>query len=136
MPLTDKYATLSSEDLLFLSPKNDRLYIHLTGNPPPMHPDVPYTHTTPFIDIIPSQNEDPFCLETFETLIEAHARQNKDFVIARVMTNDPQDEKRLYYSYYQAHHLNKVLFRTQPEEGLLHRMKARNVSIECTIHEP
>ncbi|KAI8621350.1 hypothetical protein BC830DRAFT_1039243, partial [Chytriomyces sp. MP71] len=47
------------------------------------------------------------------------------FLLARVVTVDPQEETRFYYS-YSAHHINKVLFRTQPEEGLLHRMKAKN----------
>ncbi|KAJ3218905.1 hypothetical protein HDU67_003544 [Dinochytrium kinnereticum] len=80
----------------------------------------------PIVDVLDSMNEDPFTLETFETMIRLHANRGKDFVIARVTTVDPNDETRFYYSYYAAHHINKVLFRTQPEEGLLHRMKARN----------
>ncbi|KAJ3093815.1 hypothetical protein HDU97_008987 [Phlyctochytrium planicorne] len=80
----------------------------------------------PIVDVIDSLNEDPFTLETFEELVTLHANHGKDFVIARVTTVDPDDENRFYYSYYAAHHINKVLFRTQPEEGLLHRMKARN----------
>ncbi|KNE66233.1 hypothetical protein AMAG_10472 [Allomyces macrogynus ATCC 38327] len=45
----------------------------------------------------------------------------------------PNDETKFYYSYYAAHHINKVLFRTQPEEGLLHRMKAKNPLNNMTI---
>ena len=62
-------------------------------------------------------------------MIQTHAEKNKDFIVARVTTVDPHDEQRFYYSYYAAHHINKVLFRTQPEEGLLHRMKAKNVGV-------
>ncbi|KAI9142986.1 hypothetical protein BKA69DRAFT_1113601 [Paraphysoderma sedebokerense] len=85
------------------------------------------------IDIIDAANEDPFTLEPFESLLAAHAAQGKDFILARVTTVDPEDESRLYYSYYGAHHINKVLFRTQPEEGLLHRMKAKNPLNNMTI---
>jgi hypothetical protein len=70
----------------------------------------------PIVDVIDSFNEDPFTLETFEKLIRLHAKAGKDFIIARVTTVDPQDSTRFYYSYYAAHHINKVLFRTQPEE--------------------
>ena len=63
-------------------------------------------------------------------MINLHEEKNSNFVIARVQTVDPDDETRFYFSYYAAHHINKVLFRTQPEEGLLHRMRAKNVSHE------
>ena len=83
------------------------------------------------VDTVDATNEDPFTLESFEDLIRAHADKGKDFLLARVVTmeerTDGSDEPgRLYYSYYSAHHINKVLFRTQPEEGLLHRMKSKN----------
>lgn len=85
------------------------------------------------VDMLDAQNEDPFTLEPLEGLIILHAQQGKDFILARVTTVDPVDENRYYYSYYAAHHINKVLFRTQPEEGLLHRMKARNPLNNMTI---
>ncbi len=78
------------------------------------------------IDILELGNEDPFTLESLEELIEMHAEKNVDFVLARVATKD--DSEKVYYSYYAAHHINKVLFRTSIEQGLLHRMKAQNVS--------
>jgi hypothetical protein len=77
-------------------------------------------------DILDSMNEDPFTLETFETLIQNHAKKKKDFLLARVTTIDPNNPKKKYYSHYAAHHLNKVLFRAEPEQGLLHRMRAKN----------
>ncbi|KAI9333724.1 hypothetical protein BDR26DRAFT_805798 [Obelidium mucronatum] len=80
----------------------------------------------PIVDVIDSMDEDPFTLDSFEKMIRCHAAKGKDFLLARVATVDPQDETRFYYSYYSAHQINKVLFRTQPEEGLLHRMKAKN----------
>lgn len=78
------------------------------------------------VDVFEASNEEPFTLETFESLLALHAEKQKDFIVARVTTVDPQDPSRFYYSYYAAHHINKVLFRTQPEKGLLHRMKAKN----------
>jgi hypothetical protein len=74
-------------------------------------------------------DEDPFTLDSFENLMRLHAGKGKDFIVARVTTQDPTDENKHYHSYYGAHQINKVLFRTQPDEGLLHRMKARNVSV-------
>ncbi|KAI8587022.1 hypothetical protein BDZ88DRAFT_427108 [Geranomyces variabilis] len=85
------------------------------------------------VDVLDATNEDPFTLEPFAALIDLCAERDKDFVLARVTTVDPNDEERLYYSYYAAHHINKVLFRTQPEEGLLHRMKAKNPLNNMTI---
>ncbi|KAI8919853.1 hypothetical protein DFJ77DRAFT_538706 [Powellomyces hirtus] len=88
---------------------------------------------TILIDVLEATNEDPFTLEPFESLIDMSVEKEKDFILARVTTVDPNDENRLYYSYYAAHHINKVLFRTQPEEGLLHRMKAKNPLNNMTI---
>lgn len=80
------------------------------------------------VDEIDALDEDPLTLDSFETLMRLHASKDKDFIVARVTTQDPIDENKVYHSYYGAHQINKVLFRTQPKEGLLHRMKARNVS--------
>jgi hypothetical protein len=66
-------------------------------------------------------------LETFESLLLSHLNAHLDFIIARVTTRDPNDPEKLYYSYYDAHQINRVLFRTQSDQGLLHRMKAKNV---------
>ncbi|KAJ3044923.1 hypothetical protein HDV00_000205 [Rhizophlyctis rosea] len=96
-------------------------------------PSTPDSPEEPVIDVLDAQNEDPFTLEPFENLIQLHADAGKDFIMARVTTVDPNDESRFYYSYYAAHHINKVLFRTQPEEGLLHRMKAKNPLNNMTI---
>ncbi|KAF9433068.1 hypothetical protein BGZ76_009927 [Entomortierella beljakovae] len=82
--------------------------------------------TSIVVDELDALNEDPFTLDSFENLMRMHASKNKDFILARVTTQDPNDESKLYHSYYGAHQINKVLFRTQPDEGLLHRMKARN----------
>jgi hypothetical protein len=79
------------------------------------------------LDVLDAANEDPFTLETLEDLIVMHSEKNLDFILARVTTKDPDDDSRLYYSYYAAHHINKVLFRTETDKGLLHRMKAKNV---------
>ncbi|KAI9090803.1 hypothetical protein DFS34DRAFT_584913 [Phlyctochytrium arcticum] len=90
-------------------------------------------HENVLIEVVDAQAEDPFTLEAFDSLIQMHVDKDKDFILARVTTVDPKDETRFYYSYYAAHHINKVLFRTQPEEGLLHRMKAKNPLNNMTI---
>ena len=88
------------------------------------------------IDILDANDEDPFTLETFQDMLNLHSEKNIDFIIARVTTVDPGDDTRFYYSYYAAHHINKVLFRTQPLEGLLHRMRAKNVCCIVLIAAP
>ncbi|KAF9934681.1 hypothetical protein FBU30_001005 [Linnemannia zychae] len=82
-------------------------------------------HMTAVVAELDAMDEDPFTLDSFENLMRIHASKGKDFIIARVTTQDSHENKH-YHSYYSAHQINKVLFRTQPEEGLLHRMKARN----------
>jgi len=79
-----------------------------------------------YIDKINGNNEDPFTLETFKDLIYMYSKKNKDFIIARIKTSDPSGNNKYFYSYYDAHHINKVLFKTQPELSLLHRMQAKN----------
>ena len=78
------------------------------------------------IDALDVSNEDPFTLEALKDIIQLHIDKKLDFILARVQTVDPTDESRMYYSYYAAHHLNKVLFRTENRAGFLHRMNALN----------
>ncbi|GJJ75069.1 hypothetical protein EMPS_07427 [Entomortierella parvispora] len=84
------------------------------------------SYATALVDELDALDEDPFTLDSFENLMRLHANKGKDFIIARVTTQDPSEDTKVYHSYYSAHQINKVLFRTQPDEGLLHRMKARN----------
>jgi hypothetical protein len=77
-------------------------------------------------EYLDAANEETFTLDTFESLIRAARTRGKTFLLARVTTVDPENLTRLYFSYYAAHQINRVIFRTQPEEGLLHRMKSRN----------
>lgn len=79
-----------------------------------------------YLDMLDARDEDSFTLETFEALILKSRAANKHFILARVTTVDPHDATKHYHSHYPAHLLNKILFRTQPEAGLLHRMKCRN----------
>jgi hypothetical protein len=77
--------------------------------------------------ILDCEAEESFTLESFGNLMKAAKSANKDFIIARVTTLDPSGPKpHIYHSHYSAHQINKILFRTQPEEALLHRMKSRN----------
>lgn len=117
-------------------------FISIIGAPPPPSDSRETGHSTAIlpaanpcevVDVLDAMDEDPFTLETFESMINLHAEKELDFLIARVQTVDPDDDSRFYYSYYAAHHINKVLFRAQPEEGLLHRMRAKNPLNNMTI---
>ena len=88
--------------------------------------ESPSTDPMPDGEYLDAANEETFTLDTFESLIRAARAKGRTFLLARVTTVDPNNLTRLYFSYYAAHHINRVIFRTQPEEGLLHRMKSRN----------
>lgn len=116
---------------------SDTVVVHSALEKPSLLPTIPSLSPTTgaqhLVDVIDASNEDPFTLEQYSEIIKTCAAHNKDFILARVTTADPEDESRFYSSYYVAHHINKVLFRTQPEEGLLHRMKAKNPLNNMTI---
>eukprot|EP00835_Amoeboradix_gromovi_P004876 NODE_411_length_9170_cov_0.431154.p2 type:complete len:348 gc:universal NODE_411_length_9170_cov_0.431154:299-1342(+) len=103
--------------------------------PPDQDPEdaSPGFHERKVMDVLDANNEDPFSLDSYKELVLAHCDAEKDYIVARVITMDPKDSSRFYYSYYPGHMINKVLFRTQPEEGLLHRMKAKNPLNNMTI---
>ncbi|ORZ35023.1 hypothetical protein BCR44DRAFT_1414746 [Catenaria anguillulae PL171] len=122
----------------------DTVVVHSANitSPKPSVPQLsPGSAQKYLVDVIDAENEDPFTLESFESLLEIAAEAGKDFILARVVTVDPHDDSKFYHRhvtltsffYYAAHHINKVLFRTQPEEGLLHRMKAKNPLNNMTI---
>lgn len=141
-----------SENVLNSTSAKQHSILRLVGMPPPSTTDTPNNASTPglasspealafnqrafptllkaelaatkCIDTVDATSEDPFTLESFEDMIQKHHEVGKDFIIARVYSIDDND--RIYTSYYSAHALLKVLFRTQPNEGLLHRMKATN----------
>ncbi|KAI8055905.1 hypothetical protein BDF22DRAFT_672821, partial [Syncephalis plumigaleata] len=71
---------------------------------------------TQVVGHVPLSDDDPFTLESFGRLVAMHADRD-----SRVRTIDPRDATRFNYFHYAAHHLNKILFRTEPERGLLHR---------------
>ncbi|KAJ3180188.1 hypothetical protein HDU85_004191 [Gaertneriomyces sp. JEL0708] len=79
-----------------------------------------------------AEYEDSFCLETFGDLIEAHhecdPKGTRGFIIARVQTWDVRQPGKAFYSYYNAYHLNKILFQTQVYLGkkLIHRLHVLN----------
>lgn len=87
---------------------------------------------TVVLDSVATEYEDSFCLETFGELcgaaIEFEPRGSKHFIIARVQTWDPKQPEKSFYSYYHAHHLNKILFQTQVwlEKKLIHRLHVLN----------
>ena len=94
--------------------------------------DVVPKETITVVDRLDVEMEDPFVLESFDSLIQAHFDLGMDFILARVVSSthptasDIKSKDNIYVNYYAAHQINKSLFRTQPDEGLLHRMKTKN----------
>lgn len=88
------------------------------------------------------EDEEPFSLDTYLRLLRTHLLLGKDLIIARVQTQQspPQasgySSRPTFYSYYAAHPLNKLLFRTQIERGLIHRVQARNPLNNMYIRGP
>jgi hypothetical protein len=80
------------------------------------------------LDSVDATYEDSFCLDTFKDLIIAHQQVGKHFIIARVQTWDRKQPEKAFYSYYNAYHLNKILFQTQwrGEKRLIHRLNVLN----------
>ncbi|KAJ3107180.1 hypothetical protein HDU97_004600 [Phlyctochytrium planicorne] len=87
---------------------------------------------TKVLDSVSTEYEDSFCLESFGDLVSYHAESepkgSKAFIIARVQTWDPKQPEKAFYSYYNAWHLNKILFQTQVYLGkkLIHRLHVLN----------
>jgi hypothetical protein len=84
------------------------------------------------LDSVSCDYEDSFCLDSFGELIDLHKdvepKGTKSFIIARVQTWDHKQPDRAYYSYYNAYHLNKILFQTQIylDKKLIHRLHVLN----------
>lgn len=70
--------------------------------------------------------EESFTLETYQSLIDGAKKNGKKLLLARVITVDPFNSGSLYYFYYEANHINKVLFRKETNCSILHRMKSKN----------
>lgn len=78
------------------------------------------------IDTIDADAHETFTLEEMKRLILSYRNKNKDFLIARVTTPDPEDQTIFYNFYYAAAEINRILFRFESERRLLHRMKVKN----------
>ncbi|KAG5461957.1 MAG: hypothetical protein BJ554DRAFT_5772 [Olpidium bornovanus] len=91
------------------------------------------------VDSVSTEYEDSFSLESFGDLIkayvEAEPKGKKAFIIARVQTWDRKQPERAFYSYYDAYHLNKILFQTQVYLGkkLIHRLHVLNPLSGCSL---
>ena len=66
-----------------------------------------------------------FTLEGFRELLVSYLKEDRDFIIARVTTQD-SSTSIIFYSYYSAIELNKILFCIENNNNLLYRIKARN----------
>ncbi|CAD26377.1 hypothetical protein [Encephalitozoon cuniculi GB-M1] len=78
------------------------------------------------LDVLDANTIETFTLEEFKTIVLDCRSKNKDFIIARVTTPDPEDQSIIYNFYYAASELNRILFRFESDRRLLHRMKVRN----------
>ncbi|KAI9220567.1 hypothetical protein BC828DRAFT_398077 [Blastocladiella britannica] len=98
------------------------------------------------IDSVATDYEDSFCLDSFGELVLQHngldcpppknlpegsippPPKRRAFILARVQTWDVKHPEKAYYSYYNAFHLNKILFQTQVYLGkkLIHRIHVLN----------
>lgn len=81
---------------------------------------------SPKLDEIDANAHETFTLEEMRVLILNYRKKNKDFIIARVTTADPDNQSLFYNFYYAAAEINRVLFRYEPSRRLLHRMKVKN----------
>ncbi|RKP16639.1 hypothetical protein ROZALSC1DRAFT_25042, partial [Rozella allomycis CSF55] len=82
------------------------------------------------IDSVSASYEDSFSLDPFSDLIKTHNEKTPtgNLIIARVQTWDRKQPDKAFYSYYDAYHLNKILFQTQIYCGkkLIHRILVLN----------
>lgn len=81
---------------------------------------------SPKLDEIDANAHETFTLEELRILIMNYRKKNKDFIIARVTTPDPDNNSVFYNFYYAAAEVNRILFRYEPTRRLLHRMKVKN----------
>lgn len=78
------------------------------------------------LDVIDSDEVEPFTLESFKKNVLDMRRLSKDYILARVTTTDPNNAALMYNYYYSAIEINKLLFKYETDRHLLHRMKVRN----------
>lgn len=78
------------------------------------------------LDEIDGNIYETFTLEEIRCLILAYREKDKDFLLARVTTPDPENGNLFYHFYYSAAEINRVLFRIEANRRLLHRMKVKN----------
>jgi len=87
--------------------------------------NTPYM-ALPQLDLIDADENEVFTLELLRKLISESRGLNKDFLIARITTSDPNDQSVFYNYYYSAFEVNKILFKYESNRKLLHRMKVKN----------
>jgi Domain of unknown function (DUF5092) len=85
---------------------------------------------------------DAFSLNTFDELVEEHSQlsidghpdQRRCLIIARVRTWD-ESTQRYFDSYYNAWHLNKILFRTEASSNrtFIHRLSVSDPMTKAEI---
>ncbi|KAI9288329.1 hypothetical protein BC943DRAFT_153000 [Umbelopsis sp. AD052] len=94
------------------------------------------------ISYISLSSTDAFSLNTFDELVEEHSQlsidgdpdQRRCLIIARVRTWD-ESTQRYFDSYYNAWHLNKILFRTETSSNrtFIHRLSVSDPMTNAEI---
>lgn len=92
----------------------------------PVHSSQENLTNSEEMDEIDANAFETFTLEEIRSLVLAYKQKDKDFLIARVTTPDPENGNLFYNFYYAAAEINRVLFRYESTRRLLHRMKVKN----------
>lgn len=106
---------------LYEKSKNIASQIKILGGPNNLTSNEPSE-----LDTLDANAIETFTLEEFKAIILDCRTKEKDFIMARVTTPDPEDQGIFYNFYYAASELNRILFRFESDRRLLHRMKVRN----------
>lgn len=115
--------------------------IESTGSKLPHSPQIIFKENLN-ISYVSLASTDAFSLNTFDELIEEHSKlsidghpdQRRCLIIARVRTWD-ESTQRYFDSYYNAWHLNKILFRTEASSNrtFIHRLSVSDPMTNAEI---
>ena len=78
------------------------------------------------LDLIDADENEIFTLEAYKKLISEARKLDKEFILARVTTSDPNNSGDLFTYFYSAFEINKLLFKYESNRRLLHRMRVKN----------
>eukprot|EP00917_Polyrhabdina_sp_WS-2016_P019676 GHVP01041993.1.p1 GENE.GHVP01041993.1~~GHVP01041993.1.p1 ORF type:complete len:291 (-),score=33.92 GHVP01041993.1:161-1033(-) len=83
-------------------------------------------------EMLDGDREDPISVTSFNILLQEYIQSSKIFIIARVESIDHRG--CIFVSYYDAHSINKVIFRIDRNTMFIYRINARNPSDNLPIN--